>query len=152
MLLEICRLTTGIVAIVVFGYIAWIDCKTMEIPDRCHVILMALAGLQIACGDMLPFGARGLGLLAMSLPMVCTNLVRQDSFGGGDIKMCGATGFLLGAPQVIAGTMLALMLAGLYGGMALLLKIKKPKDSFALGPFLSFGFVAAMIRELLHAG
>lgn len=88
----------------------------------------------------------------MSLPMICTNLVRADSFGGGDIKMCGAAGFLLGGTQTIAGSLLALLLAGLYGGVALLLKIKKPKDTFALGPFLSFGYITVMLGGFITHG
>jgi leader peptidase (prepilin peptidase) / N-methyltransferase len=148
MFLELCRQTIVISALVVFIYIAWIDWRTMEIPDRCHLILLGLAGLQIMCGVVIPLETRGLGLIAMSLPMVITNVIREDSFGGGDIKMCGATGFLLGAPQMVAGSLLALLLAGIYSGVALLLKIKKPKDSFALGPFLSIGFIISMLGTL----
>jgi len=88
----------------------------------------------------------------MSLPMFLANLLRQDSFGGGDIKMCGAAGFLLGAPQVLTGSMIGLLCAGVYGGVVLLLKIKKPKDTFPLGPFLSFGFIAMMLERLLEYG
>lgn len=152
MFLELCRLTIVIVALAVFVYIAWIDWQTMEIPDRCHLILLGLACLQIICGGVLPLETRGLGLIGMSLPMVFANVVREDSFGGGDIKMCGAAGFFLGAPQMIAGSLLALLLAGIYGGVALLLKIKKPKDTFALGPFLSIGFIISMLGTLPGIG
>jgi leader peptidase (prepilin peptidase) / N-methyltransferase len=146
---ELCKLAVVIVAISVFVFIAWIDYRTMEIPDWCHLILLGLGCLQISCSESIPLESRGLGFLAVSLPMFFANLLRQDSFGGGDIKMCGAAGFLLGAEQVIAGSLLALMLAGMYGGTTLLFKTKKPKDAFPLGPFLSFGFIAVMLGELL---
>jgi leader peptidase (prepilin peptidase) / N-methyltransferase len=152
MFLELCKLVIMIGAISVFVFIAWIDYQTMQIPDRCHLILFGLSCLQICCSESIPLESRGLGLLAISLPMFFANLLRQDSFGGGDIKMCGAAGFLLGAPQVIAGSLMALMLAGVYGGSALLLKIKKPKDSFPLGPFLSIGFIAVMLGGLFGDG
>lgn len=152
MFLEFCRLATMIGAIGVFIYIAWIDCRTMEIPDWSHLILIGLACVQIGCGESVAFEVRALGLIAMSLPMFLANLLRQDSFGGGDIKMCGAAGFLLGAPQIIGGTLMALMAAGLYGGMVLLLKRKRPKDTFPLGPFLSLGFITAMLEGLLSNG
>lgn len=142
------RLVIAAVAAAVFAYVAWIDKKTMEIPDKCHLILLGLALAEMAFGTGAPLSSRGLGLIAMSLPMMLANLVREDSFGGGDIKMCGAAGFLLGASHMVAGALMALMLAGLYGGLALALKYKKPKDSFPLGPFLSLGFVAAMLAEL----
>lgn len=144
----------GILAgtLTVFVYIAWVDWRTMEIPDRCHLILLGFACLQIFCGSALSLETRGVGLIAMSLPMLFVNLAREGSFGGGDIKMCGATGFLLGAPQMVAGTLLALMIAGIYSGILLLFKMKKPNDTFALGPFLSIGFIASMLDGLLGQG
>jgi leader peptidase (prepilin peptidase)/N-methyltransferase len=149
MFFELCKMAIVIGAVSVFVFIAWVDCRTMEIPDRCHLILLGFGFIQIMCGESIALEARGLGLIAMSLPMFLANLLRQDSFGGGDIKMCGSAGFLLGASQVMAGSLIALMLAGVYGGIALLFRIKKPKDSFPLGPFLSLGFIATMLGELL---
>jgi leader peptidase (prepilin peptidase) / N-methyltransferase len=149
---ELCEATIVIGAITVFAYIAWIDCKTMEIPDWCHLILVVLGCIQIGCGESIGLDSRGFGLIAISVPMVLANLLWQDSFGGGDIKMCGATGFLLGAPQVIAGSLIALMIAGVYGGIVLLLEIKKPKDVFPLGPFLSLGFIATTLAGLWGNG
>jgi prepilin signal peptidase PulO-like enzyme (type II secretory pathway) len=148
MFLEICKMAIVIAAVLVFVFIAWIDYQTMEIPDWCHLILFGLGCLQIICCESVPLESRGLGFLAISLPMLFANLLRQDSFGGGDIKMCSAAGFLLGAPQVIAGSLIALLLAGVYGFGALLFKMKKPTDSFPLGPFLSIGLIAAMLGGL----
>lgn len=149
MFFELLKMAIVIAAVLVFAFIAWVDCQTMEIPDKFHLILIGLACLQISCGESIPLESRGLGTLIISLPMFLTNLLRQDSFGGGDIKMCGAAGFLLGWPQVLAGSLMALMLAGAYGGVSLLLRIKKPKDTFPLGPFLSLGFIVAMLGGVL---
>jgi prepilin signal peptidase PulO-like enzyme (type II secretory pathway) len=139
-------------AIAVFVYIAWQDWHTMEIPDRSHVILIGLALLQMLAGGAIPFGDRALGLLAMSLPMVLMNCLRGDSFGGGDIKMCGAAGFFLGAPQMTTGALIGLFLAGIYGGLALSSGKKKLKDTFPLGPFLSLGFVGSTLAALVEQG
>lgn len=152
MLFELCNMTIFVGAVFVFAYIAWIDCRTMEIPDWCHLVLFGLGCLQIFCGESIPLESRGLGMIAMSLPMFLANLLRQDSFGGGDIKMCGAAGFLLGASQVMVGSLMALLLAGVYGLVALLLKMKQPQDSFPLGPFLSIGFIVVMLGGLLGYG
>ena len=156
MYLELFREGVGcmilLAAILLFAYVAWVDSKTMEIPDRCHLILLGLAGLQMLIDPAIPLVDRGFGLIAISLPMLFANVVREESFGGGDIKMCSATGFLLGASQMIFGALLALMLAGLYGGFTLVLKIKKPQDSFALGPFLSLGYVTSILIGLLKNG
>ena len=149
---ELCKMTIMMGAIAVLIFIAWIDYQTMEIPDWCHLILFGLGCLQIGCGEAVAIESRLLGIIAMSLPMFIANLIRQDSFGGGDIKMCGATGFLMGASQVMLGAMIALLLAGLNGSIALLLRIKKPKDSFPLGPFLSIGFIGTLLGGLLGFG
>ncbi len=152
MFIELCKMIIMMGAITTLVFIAWIDYKTMEIPDWCHLILFGLGGLQIVFGDSISLESRMLGVIAMSLPMFIANLIRQDSFGGGDIKMCGSTGFLLGMPQVMIGSMMALLLAGMYGSITLLLRTKKPTDAFPLGPFLSLGFVAVMLGELLGYG
>jgi leader peptidase (prepilin peptidase)/N-methyltransferase len=152
MFVELCKVVVVMGAISIFAFIAWIDYRTMEIPDWCHLILFGLGCLQIGCGESIALESRLLGIFAMSLPMFVANLIRQDSFGGGDIKMCGATGFLLGVSQVMFGSMMALLLAGMYGSIALLLRAKKPKDSFPLGPFLSLGFVVTMLIEYLGYG
>ncbi len=152
MFVELCKMIIMMGAITTLVYIAWIDYKTMEIPDWCHLILLGLGCLQIGCGGSIALESRALGIIAMSLPMIIANMFRQDSFGGGDIKMCGATGFLLGVPQVMLGSMMALFLAGIYGSLVLLLRIKRPNDSFPLGPFLSLGFVATMLGGLLGYG
>lgn len=152
MFIELFKMAIILCGILVFVFIAWIDIRTMEIPDWCHLILFGLGCIQIGCGDSIALESRGLGLIAMSLPMFLTNLLRQDSFGGGDIKMCAATGFLLGAPQVVEGSLMALMLAGVYGGIVLLLRIKNPKDAFPLGPFLSLGFITILLGGLAGHG
>ncbi len=152
MICELGKMAMVLCAILVYILIAWIDYRTMEIPDWCHLILFGLGCIQIGCSDSITLASRGVGLLAMSLPMYLANLVRKDSFGGGDIKLCAATGFLLGAPHLVAGTLIALQLAGVYGSIALLSKLKTSKDVFPLGPFLSLGFIGIIVKELLEYG
>lgn len=149
MFTQLCQIGVAFLAIGVFLYIAWIDSRTMEIPDGCHWIIIGIGCLEILCGQELMIAWRGIGFIIVSLPMFLANFIRQDSFGGGDIKMCGATGFLLGASQVIAGTLLAFMAAGLYCGVQLVAGKMKAKDSFPLGPFLSFGYIIIILAKLL---
>lgn len=152
MYLELLRYLIVLGAVAVFAYAAWQDWLTMEIPDRSHAILIGLALLQLLVGGVIPLGDRGLGLMAISLPMVLMNLLREDSFGGGDIKLCGAAGFLLGVSQVTTGALMGLALAGVYGFTALLRGTKKLKDPLPLGPFLSLGFVVSMVAGLMGWG
>jgi len=147
MFTQFCSMGIFVMAVAVLVFIAWADRRTMEIPDGCHLVLIGLGLLQMLCGSGLPFGARILGLFIVALPMLLAELIRKDSFGGGDIKMCGSVGFLLGSTQVLTGSLLALILAGLFGAASLLVGHKKPKDTFPLGPFLSFGFIVVMVAE-----
>ncbi len=152
MYLELLQLSILLAAAAVFVYIAWQDWRTMEIPDRSHVILIGLAFVQMMGGGTVPLDERGLGLIAISIPMIAMNLLHKDSFGGGDIKMCGATGFFLGVAQMTTGALIGLVLAGMYGAGAVLTGAKKLKDPFPLGPFLSVGFVASMVVGFLNPG
>lgn len=149
MFIKISSLAIYVVATVVLFYIAWRDSRTMEIPDGCHFIFIALGVLQMLCGIQLSIGSRVIGAFVVAAPMLLVELFHKDSFGGGDIKMCGSVGFFLGAPQVLAGSLMGLVAAGLFGAAAMLVGRKGPRDCFPLGPFLSIGFTLAIVMGQL---
>ena len=109
---------------------------------------LAVAGSELSTtvGSGIPsLGLAGLGLAVMAVPMAFSNLARPGSFGGGDIKMTAACGFYLGADKALQGTMVAFILAGLFGAFLLLARQKERKESFPLGPFLAVGYVATLL-------
>lgn len=75
----------------------------------------------------------------MSIPMLVITLCIPGSFGGGDIKLMFASGFLLGFSKIVCATVLAFISAGIYVMIMLITKKIKRKDTIAFGPFLAVG-------------
>lgn len=120
----------------------WDICKRI-IPDSLCV-LIALTGL-------LTFApAKLLGVL-LSLPLLIAALIKEGGMGGGDIKLTAACGFVLGLPLGCAGLVMGLTAAVLWHLAAKaaqkLNHHPKPavRTALPLAPFLSIGFVAAII-------
>ncbi len=133
--------------------VSLIDFDTMEIPDLFHVVLLPFAVAAIWLWPEVSLGARLIGLVAVSLPMLILTILIADAFGGGDIKLMAVCGFLLG----YANTLLAFFIALLVGGVcAVVLLIQKRKQKGAarmmpFGPSLCAGVAVALLfgKELL---
>jgi leader peptidase (prepilin peptidase)/N-methyltransferase len=125
--------------------IALIDTDTMEIPDGLVAALIPLAAAAAWAWPEITLLQRGIGLAAVSLPMLLLALVISGAFGGGDIKLMAVCGFLLGWQL----TLLAFFIAVLGGGtVAAVLMARKKKGRgahIAFGPYLCAGVAAAML-------
>ena len=116
-------------------FAAYHDSKTKEIPDSVHVliILTALIGIN-------PISSI-IGLVAVSLPFLLASMFREGSIGGGDIKLMGACGFLLGAVGGFFASIAGLVLAICFN----LFNNKSKSESFPLAPYLAAGCFAAYL-------
>lgn len=123
---------------------AFIDGKTMMIPDSLNAIILILGIVGIFVFPDITLASRAIGFFIVSAPMLLLNAVIKDGFGGGDVKLCAACGFLLGWQNVIVAALLAFLAGGLYGACLLISKKKGRGDSFAFGPFLAFGMLCAL--------
>jgi leader peptidase (prepilin peptidase)/N-methyltransferase len=72
--------------------------------------------------------------------------------GGGDIKLAGVVGLLVGYPGVFFAVWLAAVGGGLVAATLLLLRKKSRKDPIPFGPFLAAGAAAVLLAggELLE--
>lgn len=70
-------------------------------------------------------------------------LVYPKGMAGGDVKLAGVLGLLLGFPGVVVGLWVGIMIGGLVGVVLLLLSLKGRRDKVPYGPFLTAG--AALI-------
>lgn len=108
------------------------DIRSRTIPDQISVLIFVTGLIQFS-------PARLLGLL-LGLPFIVPAIICGGKIGGGDIKLTVASGFVLGLP---AGTV------GLIIGLSLLLAYhllrKASEQAYPLAPFLSLGFVAALL-------
>ena len=116
------------------------DIRHRIIPDRLQAGIAALALFDFSVGNIL-------GLLCM-LPYLVIGLIpgKSDEIGGGDIKLAGSTGLVLGLPAGLAASLMGLTIFVVYGSGFCILKRfhgDKEKNPLPLGPFLSAGCICA---------
>lgn len=133
--------------IVALLLIAWIDQKTMEIPDWLNGTILGLGILATFCGDDFEWSERLIGACCVSVPMYLMNLVIEDAFGGGDIKLTIGMGWYLGWKMMLVGSFLACMFGGLQATYLLIFgKVTMgERTHMAFGPALCAGFIIALL-------
>lgn len=116
-------------------FVAYHDARTKEIPDAVHIliILTALIGIN-------PINSI-VGLIVVPLPFLLIAILKESSIGGGDIKLMGACGFLLGMVGGFFASITGLILALCFN----FYKRKGKSESFPLAPYLAVGCFAAYL-------
>lgn len=124
--------------------IALIDWDTRMIYDRFQIGIVLLGLVAFLIFPEHTLVDRLLGTVAVALPMLLLALVVEGAFGGGDIKLMAASGFLLGWRAVVVAMFLGLVTGGVYAVWLLSQKKLGRKDHMAFGPFLAFGLGVAL--------
>lgn len=124
--------------------VALIDFDTMEIPDSLVLALVPFAVAAVWLWPDVSLLSRGIGLLAVSLPMLILALVIEGAFGGGDVKLMAVCGALLGWQGVLLAFLLALLPGGITGIALLAAGKKDRKAQIAFGPFLCLGVALSL--------
>ena len=116
-----------------------------------NLYITGIVVLAVSAVDVVPeitLSSRIAGMFAVSVPMWCVAMIKPGSFGGGDIKLTFACGAFLGMELVFAGTVIAIFLAGGYCLWLICIKRVRKNVQFALGPFLSTGYIIAVFELL----
>lgn len=121
--------------------IAYTDWKEQKIEPWTHGVILLLACLEIIFRRGEQPGSRILGAIVISVPMLILTVMLKGGFGGGDIKLMGASGFLLGYRDIVMSACAGIILGGVYAGCMLMAGKLGRKDHFALGPFLVMGII-----------
>lgn len=127
-----------------------IDLELMIIPDRFSLGLIVLGLAFSWCNpnfdgvwwqkllQSLLGGSVGFfGVLAIAL--IGTFLFKKEAMGGGDVKLMGGVGALIGWQGVITTVIFASFLGLIYSIFLMIFKGKKGGDAIPFGPFLSAG-------------
>lgn len=77
------------------------------------------------------------GVLAIAL--IGTWLFKKEAMGGGDVKLMGGVGALIGWQGVITTVIFASFIGLVYSVFLMIFKGKKGGDAIPFGPFLSMG-------------
>lgn len=132
--------------------VALIDWDTRLIYNRFHLIIAILGLVELFLVPAHGLGDRLIGALIVSLPMLLLTIAVPGAFGGGDIKLMAASGFLLGVDAIVVGMFFGLLSGGFYASYMLATKKLKRGDQFAFGPFLAFGLgIAALWGDRIAA-
>jgi leader peptidase (prepilin peptidase)/N-methyltransferase len=135
--------------------LAAIDIAVKRLPDPltlpAYPILIAmLAAAALISGDAAALGRAVLGCLALSGCFLALALIRPGKLGGGDIKLAGLTGLVLGWlgwPALITGTALAFVLSAIVGLALLAARRITLQSAMSFGPFLVGGAVLAALMS-----
>lgn len=127
--------------------ITFIDADTQEIPPVLNYILLGLGILSVIISDGPDIKERFIGMAAVSVPMFLL-AVLLNGFGGGDVKLMFAAGFLLGWKGILAAFLIGVISGGIYSVYLLVSKRKGRKEYFAFGPFLSLGIMISLYQGM----
>jgi leader peptidase (prepilin peptidase)/N-methyltransferase len=122
--------------LIVAGYI---DIKTKTIPDYIHVLIIIVGLINIDLVESL------IGLIIVPLPFFIMAWLKENSIGGGDIKLVGACGFFLGVTGGLVASVIGLMMAVVVNGVYYVIKNKDKTIGFALAPYIGLGCMCAYI-------
>jgi leader peptidase (prepilin peptidase)/N-methyltransferase len=125
--------------------ISFVDYDTMQIPDKFVITAFLIGILSFFCMPELSLIERMVGIFIISVPMLLLVILIPGAFGGGDIKLMGACGILLGWKLELVATVIAIVIAGVYAIGLLCQRKKKMQEHFAFGPFLCMGIVIAIL-------
>ncbi len=111
------------------------DIRNRRIPDGL-ILLLVLAGVPL---PGILSAARLGGALIVSLPLLAAAVFIPGSFGGGDVKLMAAAGWLLGVQLIWDAFVCGMMAAGGFCLILLLSGKAKGNTKIPLAPFLCAG-------------
>lgn len=135
---------TAFLVLAVLTVITFIDMDCMRIPFELNVVLFGLGILSIFTMNDVTIWERVIGMICVSVPLYLIIWIIPDGFGGGDIKLMFAAGFLLGWKATLVAFFIGLLLGGGYAIGSLAGRKKGKKEHFAFGPYLCIGIAIAM--------
>ncbi len=132
----------------VFICIFCIDLEHKLIFDRFQIMLLVLAIVSIFFDKSFGWLSHLIGgaigfVLFFLVGWVFEKVCKREGLGGGDVKLAGVAGLLLGWERLLLALLLATIPAAII--MSVLSRGKEGEERrFPFGPFLVFGFAVAM--------
>ena len=124
--------------------ISVIDFQTTEIPNSLIIIIAIFAICAILIFPAVTILDRVIGLFAISVPLLIVSLVVNGAFGGGDIKLMAACGFLLGWQVTLLAFFIALLLGGFYATFLIVSGKRKRGEHMVFGPAICTGVAISL--------
>jgi leader peptidase (prepilin peptidase)/N-methyltransferase len=133
--------------------LAVIDVRTHRLPDRlvlpaypvAAVLLTASALLRGEPGRLVAVAGGGAVLFLFYLGL---RMLRPGAMGGGDVKLAGVVGAMLGYlgwDAVLGGTLAGFVFGGLFALVLLIARRARSSSAVAFGPWMLLGAWAAIL-------
>lgn len=139
--------------------LAVIDARTHRLPNR--IVLPAyplgIATLVMACLLGAPWSRLGTALAGMLLLFAAYAVMRlstRSGIGGGDVKLAGVIGLVLGWvgwDAVLVGVAATFILGGLFGAVLLASRRAEGRTRIAFGPWMLAGAWVGLVASWVPA-
>ena len=132
----------GILQGVLFSFLllaaSYTDIKRREIPDTVCVLLVLIGLMEFRYVNLLG--------IFVALPFLIAAVLKENSIGGGDIKLTASVGLVLGFWKGIYGLIIGLSLLILFYIILRIVAVIRKKQvvknlSMPLATFLGIGFI-----------
>ncbi len=123
--------------ILLLTYAAVIDLRTRTIPDHIPGLIILIGFIDLEAITAV------LGLILVPLPYFLMALLKENSMGGGDIKLMGACGFFLGLQAGYVASILGLLFAISVHFAFRVFGSKMNNKNIPLAPYLGMGCLIA---------
>lgn len=124
------------------------DIKFKVVPDQI-LILLAITGLgfmQYHGSWKAPVIGAAIGFgITMAIAGLGRLLYKNDTLGGGDIKLFAVLGFLAGPSGIVFIFIVSTVISALHFGILLARKLIKRTDSRAMVPYISIGAAVYLV-------
>lgn len=120
---------------------AIIDLKTRTVPPWIWITVLLFAPLH----PTWTFSSALLGMLIGGGVLLTPSLLGKPTFGGGDIKLLAALGYVLGCESTLLGLFLSVALSLIP---CIYLKRCRKQNEIAFVPCIAIGFMLAMFPLL----
>jgi len=146
-------LLAGLYFLVMAAWLTVIDVKHHLLPNRIVFPSAAIAGVLLLLASLLMFDAGAalrtiLGGVVLLVVYAILRLIYPAGMGFGDVKLAFVLGLYLGFvswPAVMWGTVLAFILAALWGIALMALRRGTGKTEIPFGPFMLAGALVVMV-------
>lgn len=130
------ELVQGVILCLILLYAANSDIRTREVADGISIMIAitALIGAEFADIPMMFLTA-----VLITIPQLLIAVLKQNCYGGADIKLMAACAFLLGIWKGFFAIIIGLLLAVICTLIIRKVQKKNAKESFALIPYLAVG-------------
>lgn len=114
---------------------SYFDVKNRMIPDWIHVSLVFIGLINCDVTKSI------IGLVVSPLPFLFMALISEGSIGGGDIKLIGSSGFVLGFWNTIVASMIGIVAVVSFYTLYSLSYNKAKERKFPFAPFYNMGCI-----------